>query len=338
MKFIDEAAIYVSSGNGGAGSVHFRREKFIPKGGPDGGDGGVGGSVIIEATDSIYSLLDYKYRHEYRAKSGQSGGGQNRSGASADDIVLKVPVGTVVYEYDAEFKRKKRQLADLSESNQKIKVATGGQGGKGNWFFRSATHQAPKFSQPGESGESKWIFLEVRLLADVGLVGFPNAGKSTLIRSISNAKPRVADYPFTTLEPHLGIVRQFEKDIVMSDLPGLIEGASEGVGLGIKFLKHIERNKCLLFILNCDPHAEQSPLKQYESLKQEVFKYNPELAGKKSLVALNKIDILDTETIVAFQQDFENIGLSTKYIFPISAATKAGLPELLKALFKAVYT
>lgn len=337
MKFLDEAIIVVTSGNGGGGSVHFRREKFIPKGGPDGGDGGRGGSIIIQASNQKYSLLDYHYKRSYRATDGKSGGGQNMSGADGQDIVLTVPLGTLIFEYDPEQKLKKRCLADLDEPQKEVVVAKGGRGGKGNWFFRSSTHQAPKFSQEGEPGEEKTLYLEIQLLADIGLVGFPNAGKSTLLRSISNAKPKVADYPFTTLEPHLGIVRKFEKDMVLSDLPGLIEGASQGAGLGLKFLRHIERNKCLLFLINGDPLFELTPLAQLRALKSEIRNYNHELLQKPSVVALTKTDLLTEENRADIAREFENAGLDPHRIIPISAITKVGIEDLLKALYTTVY-
>lgn len=338
MKFLDEVIIFVASGSGGPGSVHFRREKYVPKGGPDGGDGGTGGSIHIQASHNKYSLLDYHYKRKYKASNGNPGGGQNCTGANAEDITLTVPLGTVIYEYNPEIKHKKRALADLNTPEQITTIVKGGRGGKGNWFFRSATYQAPKFAQPGEPGEEKWLFLEVQLLSDVGFVGFPNAGKSTLLRAISNARPKVADYPFTTLEPHLGIARMFNKDLVLGDLPGLIEGASQGVGLGLKFLKHIQRNRCLLFILNGDPMFDKSPSQQYQALTQEIRNYNAELLNKRGFIALNKIDLMDTTQLQEHIKSFEEMGLTSDSIFPISAVTKSGVDNLLRALFKTVHS
>ena len=337
MKFLDEAIIFISSGNGGAGSVSFRREKYVPKGGPDGGDGGTGGSVLVQTSHSKYSLLDYHYNRKYQAKNGKSGAGQNRTGADGENVTLTVPLGTVIYEYDHITNHKKHILADLNKPQELITIAKGGRGGKGNWFFRSATHQTPRFAQPGEPGEAKWLYLEIRLLSDVGFVGFPNAGKSTLLRTVSNARPKVADYPFTTLEPHLGIVRMFDKELVLGDLPGLIEGASQGVGLGLKFLKHVQRNSCLLFMLNGDPMFEKSPVDQYRALKQEMSNYNAELLNKRSIIALNKIDLMNTDQLQEHINSFKPIGLTPDFIFPISAVTKAGVEKLLRALFKIVH-
>jgi len=287
-NFVDYVKIYCRSGNGGPGSTHYHREKYIPKGGPDGGDGGRGGNVILRADPNYWTLLHLRYARHVFAEHGASGSGSRSSGKAGKDIYIDVPVGTVAYDGDnGEF------LCDVSEPGQEIILLNGGRGGLGNWNFRTATNQTPRFSQPGEPLEERNVVLELKLLADIGLVGFPNAGKSTLLSSISAAKPKIADYPFTTLEPNLGIVPYRDgKSFVMADIPGIIEGASEGRGLGLRFLRHIERNSVLLFMISSDSadiHEE------YRVLLHELSQFNPELLQKQRLLAITKSDMLDEE-------------------------------------------
>ncbi|MEX0746740.1 MAG: GTPase ObgE [Rhodothermales bacterium] len=326
MKFVDYATITVRSGHGGAGSVHFRREKFTPKGGPDGGDGGEGGSVILEADDNLYTLLDLRYNRHHFAPNGQPGGGALKSGKSGEDIILRVPPGTVARESETD-----EVVGEVNESGERFVLAKGGRGGKGNAFFKSATNQTPRFSQPGEPGEEKLITLELKLLADVGLVGLPNAGKSTLISSISAARPKVADYPFTTLEPALGVVAVEDyKSFVMADIPGIIEGAHGGKGLGLQFLKHIERNAVLLFLI---PVTTKDLAGEYEVLLSELRSFNPELLDKPRILALSKTDLLPPEERALlpeiageeFPEDLE--------VMPISSVAGFGLERLKRRLW-----
>jgi GTPase len=287
MKFVDEAKIYVQAGHGGAGCVSFRREKFVPRGGPDGGNGGKGGDVIFTASHSHRTLLDLKYQQHFLAKNGGPGSGNNRSGKSAPDLEITVPVGTIIK--DAETSE---VLADLSEAGRKYIVAHGGIGGKGNAHFATSTHQTPRFAQEGMVGDEHWLKLELKLLADVGIVGFPNAGKSTFISKVSAAKPKIADYPFTTLTPHLGVVKYHDsKSFVLADIPGLITGAHEGHGMGIKFLKHVERTSLLLHIIDISTEPDTDAWSNYEVINNELGHYNPELLEKPQIVALNKIDL-----------------------------------------------
>jgi GTP-binding protein len=331
MRFVDEAIITVESGKGGKGLVHFRREKFIPLGGPDGGDGGRGGHVILMAGKSA-TLLDYHHQKKYIAASGQAGGTNQKTGAAGADLWLDVPLGTSVYEWDPETRQKRRLLADLTLPGQQVLLAKGGRGGRGNTFFKSSVRQAPQMAQLGEEGTRLMVFLELKLFADVGLVGFPNAGKSSFLRLVSQARPKVADYPFTTLHPHLGVVRVFDTDLVISDLPGLIEGAAEGVGLGHRFLKHIERTRCLLIMLNGDPHFEKTPHEQYLALKQELLKYNPGILAKPTLVGLNKIDLIPVDQRLLFLKPFENMGMDRGSLKLISTVSREGIDALLQSL------
>lgn len=285
MKFVDYVTISVRSGNGGAGAVAFRREKYVPRGGPNGGDGGDGGSVVVEADQQLYTLLDLRYHRHHNADNGAPGAGANKKGADGSDIVIRVPVGTVVSD-----RATGAPLAELVEHGQRAVLAQGGKGGKGNAFFKSATHQTPRFSQDGTPGEEREIVMELKLLADVGLVGFPNAGKSTLVAALSAAKPKIADYPFTTLQPTLGVVEVGDyQSFVIADIPGLIEGAHEGKGLGTRFLRHIERNAVLLFTIPAD---EPDPATQYATLRRELVLFEPELAEKPYHVAVTKMDLI----------------------------------------------
>lgn len=323
MRFIDEADIYVKAGDGGRGCVSFRREKYVPKGGPDGGNGGKGGSVIILADARLSSLLDFRYKKEFVAERGQHGMGSLCSGRDGDDLVLKVPAGTVIKNAETG-----EILADMVEDGQKYLACKAGRGGKGNAHFATSTHQTPRFAQPGEPGEEKRLRLELKLLADVGIIGFPNAGKSTLISHISAAKPKIADYPFTTLVPNLGVVKYGDfGGFVVADIPGLIEGAHEGKGLGIKFLKHTERTRLFIHVLDLSPDTKRDPLHDYEIVNRELQAFNPELAGRPQVVALNKIDITEAgEALSGLLKFFERLGIK---VFPISAATGKGLAELV---------
>ncbi|HXG38429.1 MAG TPA: GTPase ObgE [Bacteroidota bacterium] len=324
MQFIDEAKILVKAGNGGNGAVSFRREKYIPKGGPDGGNGGNGGNVIVRADRHLSTLLDFRYKRQYRAENGENGRSKNQDGKWGEDVVLKVPCGTLVK--DAETGE---VLADLVKHGDEFVAARGGKGGRGNTLFATPTNQAPRTAEPGTPGEERELLLELKLLADVGLVGFPNAGKSTLISVISAAKPKIADYPFTTLTPNLGIVRYAEgKSFTVADIPGLIEGAHRGKGLGIQFLRHIERTKLLVFLIES---TSQAPTEDYRVLLSELKEYNPSLIKKPRLIALTKIDLLDeTDERKLKTLKFER-GVP---VVPISAVANKNIDELLKAIWK----
>lgn len=287
-NFVDYVKICCRSGKGGAGSRHFRREKFIAKGGPDGGDGGRGGHIILRGSKDVWTLLHLKYRKHVIAEDGESGGSARRTGAQGSDEILEVPLGTVARDFESG-----RIECEITEHGQEYIIVSGGRGGLGNDHFKTSTNQAPEYAQPGEPGKEEWKILELKVLADVGLVGFPNAGKSTLLSVVSAAKPEIADYPFTTLVPNLGMVRyRNNRSFVMADIPGIIEGAAEGKGLGHRFLRHIERNSTLLFMISCDASDIR---KEYDILVNELKKYNPELLHKKRLLAITKCDMLDDE-------------------------------------------
>lgn len=310
--FIDHATIHLKAGDGGAGCTSFRREKYVPKGGPDGGDGGRGGSIILEVDENIQTLLDFKYQREYRAPNGQSGRGSNQTGKSGDDILIRVPPGTVALDDATE-----QVIIDLTEPGQQHVIAQGGDGGRGNARFATPTDRAPRRHEPGWPGEERTIRLELKLIADVGLIGLPNAGKSTLLSRLSAAKPKVAAYPFTTLEPMLGVVYIGEfKHFVMADIPGLIEGASDGKGLGHEFLRHVERTKLLIHLLDV---SSFDPEGDYHTIRQELESYNPELAQKPTFLVWTKSDLLTEETELP---DLESP------LSPISAVTGDGLSEL----------
>lgn len=327
--FIDEAVIEAEAGSGGDGCVSFRREKHVPRGGPDGGDGGNGGDVILVADPHLNTLLDYRYQTRYKAGDGKAGSGSTRNGRSGESITLRVPVGTLVY--DAETGE---LLADLAKPHQRFVVARGGRGGRGNAHFASPTRQAPRFAEKGLPGEKRRIRLELKLLADVGVVGMPNAGKSTLISRISSARPKIADYPFTTLVPNLGVVCYHDTTFVVADIPGLIEGAHAGVGLGHQFLRHVERARLLLYLLDASPFAEPEPLRAFEILQRELALYKPDLFEKPSLIAINKIDTLSDRTVL---EPIVNALQAQGYeVFPISAYTGAGLDTLLAQLAQRV--
>lgn len=322
--FVDTAKIRIKAGNGGNGAVTFHREKYVNAGGPDGGDGGKGGNVVFVGDTNINSLIDFKYKKRYIAENGKNGSGSNMTGKSAPDLVIKVPVGTLIREAETG-----RILADISDKEPHI-VAKGGKGGWGNSHFATSTRQIPKFAKPGFPGEEFEVTLELKLLADVGLVGFPNVGKSTLISVVSAAKPEIANYPFTTLTPVLGVVRMEEgNSFVMADIPGLIEGASEGVGLGHDFLRHVERCRLILHIVDISAMDDRDPIDDYKQINYELEKFNPELAKRPQIVALNKADAAIEEMIDEFNEFAEENGFKT---YLISAATGEGVRELINAV------
>ena len=329
MKFVDEARIEVKAGKGGNGVASFRREKFIPKGGPDGGDGGRGGSIYAVADRNINTLIDYRYTRKFLAKNGENGRGSDCYGKGAPDIELKVPVGTVITD-----KNTGEVIADLDRNGQRALLAKGGKGGLGNLHFKSSTNRAPRQCTPGEPGEERELNLELRVLADVGLLGLPNAGKSTLISAVSNAKPKIADYPFTTLHPPLGVVRVGpESSFVIADIPGLIEGASEGAGLGHLFLRHLSRTSLLLHVIDVAPIDETTdPIAAARAIVKELYNFDPALAEKPRWLVLNKMDLVPEDerddVIAKYRREF---GDETP-IFPISAATREGCDALVKAI------
>ncbi|MCI0454882.1 MAG: GTPase ObgE [Candidatus Dadabacteria bacterium] len=328
VKFIDEAKIYVKSGRGGKGCVSFRREKFVPRGGPNGGDGGNGGDVTIVARQNMSSLLDHHYKQHYRAGNGEHGKGKDRHGKNAETLLVPVPVGTVIKDYDTG-----EILGDLTEDTETLVVAKGGRGGRGNARFATSTNRAPRYAEPGEEGEEKTLVLELKLLADVGIIGFPNAGKSTLISRISQARPKIADYPFTTLIPNLGVVSYDEgKTFIVADIPGLIKGAHDGAGLGIKFLRHIERTKILIHLLDLSPYTERDPIEDYRQMNEELEAYSPELMKKPQIIAPNKIDITESrEKLEEIKAYFKKLGIK---VFPTSSATGEGLKKLIEEVGK----
>lgn len=326
--FYDHSKIFVKAGDGGNGSSHFRREKFAPLGGPDGGDGGRGGSVYLEATTSLNTLIDYRYRHHFKADAGGDGIRQKMHGAKGDDIVLRVPCGTIVRDADTN-----EIIADLVDEGQRVMVARGGRGGLGNTHFATATHQAPREAQKGEPGEERWILLELRLIADVGLVGYPNAGKSTLLSVVTAARPKIADYPFTTLSPNLGVVgvgqvaSGDEFGFVLADIPGLIEGAAQGVGLGHEFLRHVRRTRLLIHMLD-GASFERDPWQDFQTINQELREYDEQLAKRPQIVVFNKMDLPEAqERWPALKEKAEKNGYP---VFAISAATHQGTGELMQ--------
>jgi len=321
MRFADYAKIYVTAGDGGDGVVHFRREKYVPKGGPDGGDGGDGGNVILKGNKQLNTLLDLRYRKFIKAEKGQDGAGSKRKGKDADPEILEVPLGTVAYEAET-----RKNLGEITEDGEELALARGGKGGLGNWHFRSATNQTPKQAQPGKKGEELVVELELKLIADVGLVGFPNAGKSTLLSAISEAKPKIAGYPFTTLQPNLGVVTFSDfRSFVMADIPGIIEDAHEGRGLGMQFLRHIERNNVLLFLISSQSDIEY----EYEALLNELKAYRKDLLEKPRLVAITKMDLQENYEL---EQDYE---LDAPAI-EISSATGYNIDKLKEAIWERI--
>lgn len=328
MKFVDEVKIYVKAGHGGSGCVSFRREKFVPKGGPDGGDGGKGGDIIFKATESHHTLLDLKYKQHQTAKNGGHGSGNHRTGKSADDLVIPVPVGTIFKNFETG-----EALADLSKPGQTFIAARGGIGGKGNAHFTTSTHQTPRFAQEGMEGEEFTLKLELKLLADVGIIGFPNAGKSTFISRVSAAKPKIADYPFTTMTPHLGVVKYSDgRSFVIADIPGLISGAHEGLGMGDKFLKHVERTSVLLHIIDISVEPHTDAWSNFTTINKELKNYNTELIEKPQIVSLNKIDLPDVKERVKKEVAlFKKKGI---ILYPFSAVTGEGIKEILNQIIK----
>jgi GTP-binding protein len=320
MKFLDECKIYLRSGNGGNGCVAFRREKFIEFGGPNGGDGGRGGSVWVEAVDGLNTLIDYRYKQHFKAQSGEPGAGQNRTGHNGEDAVLRVPVGTQVFEDD-----KETMLADLTEVGQRVRLLAGGNGGFGNTYFKSSTNQAPRRANPGQEGQEMWVWLRLKLIADAGLVGLPNAGKSTLLSRLSQAHPEIADYPFTTKHPNLGVVHSGgERVFVLADLPGLIEGAHSGVGLGHEFLRHVERTRVLVHLIEPMPLDGSDPVHNFRMVQRELELYRHELADKPEVVAMSKCELTDSDEVRARLE--RELG---REVLAISAVTGQGLAQLV---------
>lgn len=318
--FFDQTKIYLKSGNGGSGVVSFRREKYVPRGGPDGGDGGRGGHVIFQVKSEITTLSDFRYKRHFKAENGGQGGAANRTGKDGQDLYIPVPVGTVIRNAET-----KEVLADLTEDGSEYLILRGGRGGRGNARFATATRQAPQIAEKGELGMELWVELELKLIADVGLVGYPNVGKSTLISQISAARPKIADYPFTTLVPNLGVVDHKGKSFVAVDIPGLIEGAHQGVGLGLEFLRHVERTRILVHLVDVSGFSGRDPYQDYLQINKELAAYSQALAVKPQIIALNKTDLPDAEKLV---RQFKKQVTAAK-IIPISAATKEGIPELL---------
>jgi GTP-binding protein len=328
MKFLDQAKVFVRSGNGGAGSVSFRREKYVAMGGPDGGDGGKGGDVWVECVNGLNTLIDYRFKQHFKADTGLHGMGRNRNGHKGKDVVLRVPVGTQILDEDNE-----EVLADLTEIGQKVLLAKGGNGGFGNTHFKSATNQAPRHANPGQDGEERWIWLRLKLIADAGLVGLPNAGKSTFLASVSSAKPKIADYPFTTLHPNLGVVGIDSREFVMADIPGLIEGAHEGIGIGDRFLGHVERCRVLLHLIDA---TQDDFIDAYRVIRGELEAYDEGLGQKDEIVALTKVDSLLEEELEEKLQAFEDA-----YGFrplAISAVARTNMDEILRAIMSKIET
>ena len=326
VKFLDEAKVYVRSGDGGAGCVSFRREKFIEFGGPNGGDGGRGGDVWIECVQGLNTLIDYRYQQHFKARKGEHGMGSNRHGANGDDVVLKVPAGTQILAEDGE-----TLIADLTEIGQRVRLAKGGNGGFGNAYFTTSTNRAPKHANPGLEGTEMWIWLRLKLIADAGLVGLPNAGKSTFLATVTAAKPKIADYPFTTLHPGLGVVNTDGREFVLADIPGLIEGAHEGIGLGDKFLAHVERCRVLLHLVEgTSEHAG----KAYKLVRGELEAYGNGLADKPEIVALSKTDALDPDTLKEQVARLKRAAKRAPLV--LSSASGQGVPEALRALATAI--
>ena len=319
MQLIDEVKINVQSGKGGNGAVSFRREKYIPQGGPDGGNGGRGGSIVIKSDKNINTLSDYRFKHHFKAENGKGGMGRNKTGRSGNDLVLKVPLGTQIFSDNLEL-----QLYDFNDQELEFVIARGGKGGLGNIHFKSSVNRAPRFSIDGEPGEEMCIWMKLKMLSDVGLIGFPNAGKSSLIAKFSNARPKVADYPFTSLAPKLGMVKQHGREFIMADIPGLIEGASTGIGLGIKFLKHIERCKILVHLIDI---TQEDICNQYDVIRKELVSYSHMLGEKKSIICLNKSDLVDNAE--RDKKIHELTKHSSKQVYAISAATGDNLNLLL---------
>ncbi len=327
MKFLDQIKIYIKAGNGGSGSASFRREKFIEFGGPDGGDGGKGGSIIFIADKNLNTLIDFRYTQNFKAERGQDGKGKKQTGKSGKDLVLKVPIGTQIFEED-----NNTLIEDLTKSEQKVIIANGGNGGLGNVRFKSSTNRSPRKKTDGNKGESFWIWLQLKVIADVGIVGMPNSGKSSLLSALTSATPKIANYPFTTINPNLGVTNYDDKEITLADIPGLIEGAHEGIGLGDKFLRHVERCKNLLHLIDI---TSDNLLKDYSKVRKELSKYSDKLTKKKEIIIFNKIDMISDEEIKT-KIDFFNKKIKKK-IYTVSALKKKNLTNIKRLLVKYVY-
>jgi GTP-binding protein len=324
VKFLDSAKIYIKAGNGGRGSVSFRREKFIEFGGPNGGTGGHGADVYFEATESLNTLIDFRYKQHFMAQNGAGGQGKNKSGEQGKDLIIKVPVGTVIMNED-----KTEVLFDLTTNGERVLFLEGGMGGRGNASFKSSTNRAPRFAQPGIAGEEIWVWLELEVIADVGLIGLPNAGKSSLITSITNSKSKVANYAFTTLKPHLGVLDIYDNQIIIADLPGLIDGASDGLGLGTQFLSHIKRCKCFLHMIDV---SQDDVVTAYQIVINELKEFNADLLEKEEIIVLNKTDLIDSATLEEIKAELRKV--TTSKIFHISVLNMEGLDVLSKALYE----
>jgi GTP-binding protein len=333
MQFIDEAKIHIQSGNGGNGASSFRREKFIQRGGPDGGDGGRGGSVIFRCVKNLNTLIDFRFKQHFSAQNGASGRGSNQNGISGADLILNVPLGTQIFDEENQ-----ELIADLMHEDDQVVIAKGGRGGLGNSNFKSSINRAPTHAQKGEEGQQIWTRLQLKLLSDAGLLGMPNAGKSTFLSCTTRAKPKIADYPFTTLKPQLGVVYVDNSEFVLADIPGLIEGASEGKGLGDRFLKHIERCGVLLHLIDA---SSENIVENYRVIRQELAGYNPELLNKYEIIALNKIDLLDSKELAKKVNQLKKFLIKNNknlepQIFKISAVTQKGIEEVLRELFNKI--
>jgi GTP-binding protein len=325
MHFLDQAKIFIRSGAGGPGAVSFRREKFIEFGGPDGGDGGKGGDIVFEAVPGLNTLIDFRYTQHFRAPRGKGGSGSNRTGAGGEDLVIKVPIGTQILSDDEE----RSLLADLTKAGERVIFLRGGMGGRGNASYKSSTNRAPRQHQTGEAGEEMWVWLRLKLLADVGLVGLPNAGKSTLLNSVTNAGAKIGDYPFTTLRPQLGVVRHKGREFVIADIPGLIEGAAEGAGIGDRFLGHVERTRLLLHLVDA---SGENPAEAYRIVREELDSYGAGLDEKAEIVALTKADMLDGKSLNKIAKAVEKVSGSRP--FPVSAPLEEGIGPLLDAVIQ----
>ena len=321
MKFLDQAKIYIKAGDGGAGSASFRREKYIEFGGPDGGDGGNGGSVILESEGNLNTLIDFRYRQHFKAETGKSGSKKNKTGASGEDLILKVPVGTQIYEED-----NNTLIYDLTKNKEKFVVATGGKGGLGNTRFKSSTNRTPRKKTDGKKGEEFWIWLQLKVIADVGIIGLPNAGKSSFLSKCTKAKPKIANYPFTTINPNLGVLNINHKEIVLADIPGLIEGSHKGIGLGDKFLRHIERCKTLIHLIDI---SEKDILGNYLKIKSELSKYDKKILKKTEIIIFNKLDLIDMDSIT---EKLENFRKKIKKNFEITSLLSGQNFEKIKKI------
>jgi len=327
MKFLDQAKIFVKAGDGGSGSASFRREKFIEFGGPDGGDGGRGGSIIFTGDKNLNTLIDFRYRQHFKAENGEHGKGKKKTGKSGKDLILRVPIGTQIFEGD-----NNTLIEDLTKSEQKVVVANGGRGGSGNVRFKSSTNRSPRKKTDGSKGESFWMWLQLKVIADIGIVGMPNCGKSSLLSALTSAKPKIANYPFTTINPNLGVASYDNKEITLADIPGLIEGAHEGIGLGDKFLRHIERCKNILHLIDI---TNDNLLENYSKVRKELFKYSNKLMKKREIIVLNKIDMINDEDI-SKRIDIFNKKIKKK-IYTISALKRQGLKTIKKILVSYVH-